>query len=183
MRRYASSQTLISSSQSFTLVELLLVVTIIAIMAGSIIPNIGASLTGATLDNATKTLSYLVRYVRSVAVERSVVAKLTLDPNSADISFTVEADPQNQSGVFEEESLPLSFSSKYQDKVKIAGMNKNSLFGSQEENVITFQPNGTTSDTFIYLTDDDMRVHTIGIVGITGQVITWDYECNSFYED
>ncbi|HXK94990.1 MAG TPA: hypothetical protein PKV38_15055, partial [bacterium] len=65
---------------------------------------------------------------------------------------------------------------------KAALIEKRTLFGTLEENELTFQPNGSTSDTFIYLVDDRERVYTIGIIGLTGQVLVWDHAVESFYD-
>lgn len=99
------------------------------------------------------------------------------------VLFTVETDPLNMPGQFFPEPLPVRTPKDLGDKVKVAQIIKQSLAGSMEESVVSFDPDGTTSDTMIYLTDDKERIYTIGVIGLTGQVIVWDRAVESFYED
>ncbi len=165
------------------MVELMLVITIMGIMVGMITPNLRSALEGRALAHAAQGLSTTIRYARSVAVERGLVTKLSFDLNSGKVIFQVESDPLNNAGVFTEEPLPIAFKTGEDRKVKVSSIIKRSLSGSQQNNEITFNPNGSTSDTFIYLTKEDgTNVHTIGIVGLVGQVIVWEKSVESFYE-
>jgi len=166
----------------FTLVELMLVITIMGIMLGMLVPNFSPLLQGMTLKHASQAVAQILRYARSVAVERSTAAKVTFDPETGAILLATEADPVNSPGVYQEEPLPVAYPREYRTKVKVPLIDKRSLFGTQEENELTFMPNGSTSDTFIYLVDENERVYTIGIIGLTGQVMVWDHVVQSFYE-
>ncbi|MEW6236744.1 MAG: prepilin-type N-terminal cleavage/methylation domain-containing protein [Candidatus Omnitrophota bacterium] len=164
----------------FTLLELIMVVTIMAVLAGAIVPNLNSYFSGNTIKNATSTLGYIIRFARSAAVERSVRTKISFNPENGDVIFSVEEDPSLQPGVYVPEPVPVAYPKEYKKEVKVAGIVKNSLFGSQAENELTFNPDGSTSDAFIYLADRDGRKNTIAIVGLTGQVMTWNYEATSF---
>ncbi|HOJ61228.1 MAG TPA: prepilin-type N-terminal cleavage/methylation domain-containing protein [bacterium] len=166
----------------FTLVELMLVITLMGIMLGMLVPNFSPLMQGMTLKHASQAVAQILRYARGVAVERSAVTKITFDPETGNIRLSSEADPVNFPGVFQEEALPVAYPREYRAKVKAALIEKRTLFGTLEENELTFQPNGSTSDTFIYLVDDRERVYTIGIIGLTGQVLVWDHAVESFYD-
>lgn len=171
-----------SPTRGFTLVEMVLVITIMAIMLGSIVPNFKPFMESATIKDAARTLSHMIRYARSMAVEQSACVEVSFDPDTGNIWVLVESDPINEPGVYEPVKLPVDYPKKYRTDIKIASIVKQTLFGSQEDNVVSFLSDGTTSDTFIYLTDRYEQVYTIGIVGLTGQVMVWNYAAQSFYE-
>ncbi len=167
----------------FTLIELILVVTIMAIMAGAIVPNLGSHLTGDTIKNASQSLSYIIRYARSVAVEQSIKTKIVFSQESGEIAFMTESESSTQPGMFAPQPLPVAYPRHYQEEVKIARIVKHVLNGTQNENELGFNPDGSTSDTFIYLTNEEQTIYTIGVVGITGQIMVWDHPVESFYEE
>lgn len=166
----------------FTLVELMLVITIMGIMLGAITPTFKPFLESQTLKNATDSLAQIIRYARSMAVEQSSVVQIAFEEDSGGVSVLMENDPINMPGILEEVVLPVRYPKKYQEKVRVAAIIKQTLSGTQQEQVITFQPDGTTSDTFIYLADSYENTYTIGIVGLMGQVMTWNRAVDNFYE-
>jgi Tfp pilus assembly protein FimT len=166
---------------SFTLVELILVITIMGILVGAITPNLRFALEGRNLNTAAQGLAGTIRYARSVAVQRAVVTKLVFDFETGDVTFFVESDPFNNAGNFMPEPLPTAYNKGIKKQVRIARIDKRALSGSQMENEITFLSNGSTSDTFIYLVDQSENVNTVGIVGLIGQVIVWGEAVDNFY--
>ncbi len=168
---------------AFTLAELMLVISIMAILMGAIVPSLNHALSGSVLKTASQTIANVMRYARSIAIERSRISKLIFDRESGNIVFMVEGDPMTSPGVFAEELIPVRFQKDVAGKVQVAQIMKMNLEGSQEEDEISFNPNGSTSDTFLYLTDEQERVYTIGVVGLTGQVLVWNRRVESFYEE
>lgn len=167
--------------RAFSLLELVLVITIMGIMAGAIMPSVSNSLKGRRLGDYCDTLSNMLRYARSLAVERSMITKISFDEESANPVLSVEADPLNAPGTFEDERFPIFISRDFGSDITIASIVKNALEGTQVENEITFNPDGSTSDTFIYVTDDNERIHTVGIIGLTGQIMVWKQMMDNFY--
>ncbi len=172
-----------SLQKGFSLLELLMVVSILAIVLGTIIPNLKPLLEGTALKRTTTLLADILRYARSSAIQHSQQTKITFDQESGDILYTVEADPFLSPGVFQEQAVPVQTPDTLGDLVQIASIQKNTLSGSQEPNVIEFNNDGSTSDTFIYLTDNSQKVFTVGIVGLTGQVLVWEKSVESFYAE
>ena len=169
-------------SSGFTLVEMLLVITIMAIMLGGITPMFKPFLEGTTLKHAAQTLSHILRYTRSLAIERSAITQILFDQDTGIIQISIEADPVNAPGTYEPVRLPIKYPKKYRTDTSIAKIDKRTLSGSQKANEITFQPDGTTSDSFIYMIDKHENTYTVGIVGLTGQVMIWKGMTESFYE-
>lgn len=190
------------SKASFTLVELILVVTIIAIMAGAVIPNFSGYLNTVTIKNAAETLAQIFRYARSLAIEQSAVSKVVIDSETRQISLLIEVDPFNSPGQFAPAKLPISYPKEFRAKIAIANIVRMGIPTAAQpaaaiqqpqaqaqtpataplQQELSFQPSGTTSDTLIYLVDQNEQMYTIGIVGLTGQVMVWNHAVESFYE-
>lgn len=169
-------------NQGFTLTEMLLVITIIAIVLGTIVPQFGSFMQSTALKNTASTLADIIRFARSTAIERSAITRIEFNLEEGTILLSAEADPFTLPGAFELQRLPITPPKEFGSVVKIAKIEKHSIAGSLEDSVISFTPDGTTSDTFIYLIDTSERVYTIGIVGLTGQVMVWDHGVTSFYD-
>lgn len=182
MRHGSPIERIPSTRRGFTLVEMVLVITIMAIMLGSVIPNFKPFMESATIKDAASTLAQMIRYTRSLAVEQSACVEMAFDSETGDIWVSIESDPINSPGIYEPIRLPVDYPKKYRTDIQVAGVIKQTLSGSQEDEVISFLPDGTTSDTFVYLTDKYEQIATIGIVGLTGQVMVWNFAAQSFYE-
>lgn len=79
---------------AFTLVELIVVMTIIAILAGLIVPRMGRSLSGRTVAEAAARLALTCRTVRELAVARQQACAVDLDLDAGVYAVT----GQDQSG-------------------------------------------------------------------------------------
>lgn len=158
-----------------------MVVAIMGILTGAAAPMFRNSLEGRVLDDAAKQLEDMLRYARSVAVERSAVSRLMFDPETGIVAFSVEIDPLNAPGTFSEELLPSRWNQRTRQKVHITSIQKHVPEGTQEENLIEFQPDGSTAETMIYISDAKERVYTLALLGLTGQVMRWNHFVENFY--
>src|ERR1051326_1339379 len=77
--------------QAFTLMELILVMTVLAIAALVTIPSLASFFHGRTLDSETRRLLSLTRHGQSRAVAESLPMELWID--AAHQSYGVEAEP------------------------------------------------------------------------------------------
>ncbi len=66
-------------ARAFTLVELLVVVAIIAIVAGMVAPYASGSLAGMRVRQAALTLAEHIRYAQALAVDRERATRLSID--------------------------------------------------------------------------------------------------------
>lgn len=67
--------------RSFTVIELLLVVVIIAVIAALAVPNFGSTYARVQLRKAADDLAYHMRYAQSYAVTKNTRVRLEFDPS------------------------------------------------------------------------------------------------------
>jgi prepilin-type N-terminal cleavage/methylation domain-containing protein len=169
---------------AFTLMEMLMVIVIMGVILGSVVPSFRPFLEKTALKNTSQSLAYILRYARSLAIQRSMNVKLVLPSEpDAKIQLLVEADPIMASGTFIEEKLPVSIPKELGSTIRISKIEQNTLMGLQQTSEILFLPQGTTSDTLITLVDQSERVNMLGIVGLTGQVMVWEHAVETFYDE
>lgn len=174
-----------TSKRGFTLFELVMVITIMGIMTGMALPSFRNVMQGRALQDTAQSIANILRYARSESIQRSAVSIVRFDAESGLIEFAIESNPLQQPGSFEARPMPFPPPKSLQEPatVKIAGIEKAELFAASPENEIRFTPSGSTSDTLITLVDPNQRVYTVGIVGLTGQVLIWDRPVESLYEE
>ncbi len=142
--------------QAFTLIELMVVVAVIAVLAGMAITSFGGSLDNARLESSVDRLHAQMRYAHRYAVMHQCVCRVVfvLDDSDAGPGYQIEVestDPDSQdtyvairSGV----GKPVQLSGK----VRFAEvMIDNSTDIGQY--IITFQPTGEATAAAIQLTD------------------------------
>lgn len=222
-----------SKQSGFTLLELVMVITILAIMTGVVVPNLRPMMEGTALKRSATVLADLLRFARSSAIQNSQKTRVdfpmmqveggmagmnnsqsqpqstwqsnqnnqsntnqqstgsqanqnnqtgTAQASQRAVEYRVEQNPMQQPGVYTAQELPIHIPEEMGDLVTVHSISKQSLSGSLENNAVTFNPDGSTADTFIYLTDDQGQTfYTVGIVGLTGQIMIWDQRVESFY--
>lgn len=168
---------------AYTLIELMLVVTIMAIMAGAAFPVFRNAMRGTAVRDAAGMAANIVRYARGAAVMGGSSARLAWEPGAFAATLSVETDPLNRPGAYAEQPLPIRIPARLAREVQVTGLTKLSLMGGMEDMEMIFQPNGSTDDSFLYLSDGAGTVYTVGVVGLTGQVMVWDREASDFYTE
>lgn len=171
------------ATSAFTLIELMLVITIIAIMTGLSIPLFGNMRAHQDLDNATTSFAQVLQYLRSDALQGSRMTRLQWDSETSQVETLAEPDPLQAPGTFEPLRLQISLNRWFGDTVQISGVVKFTLNAEEPETRVNFNPDGSTSDTLIYISGENEQVYTVGIVGLTGQVMVWERPVESLYED
>ncbi len=83
------------SHQAFTLIEMLLVITILAVIAGLSIPSFRKSFTGLELKNQSKEFVYLMRYSQSRSVTKGTRVRINLDVGTK-YYFLTESEDENE---------------------------------------------------------------------------------------
>ena len=151
-----------SSTQGFTLLELLLVLGIIALAAALIAPNLGG-VAARSFSAQMREVSAQLNYARRSAVVSGQTSVLTLGSKHAEGQSTQEA-AQN---VWFSPSIALAFSEDAVDLANYAFRDKD--FEEKSEVQISFYPEGGSSGGNILFTQNDERAWAI-IDPITGRV-------------
>jgi type II secretion system protein H len=79
-------------NSGFTLVEILLVVILLAVVAGLAIPNLGRSLTGTMLNDSTQQIAYLMRYAQMKAMSQNKIYQLVFSDDRTQFWLVHEAE-------------------------------------------------------------------------------------------
>ncbi|MBI5150015.1 MAG: GspH/FimT family pseudopilin [Candidatus Omnitrophica bacterium] len=88
---------------SFSIIEILLVVVIIGVIAALAVPNFGGTYARVQLRKTANDLAYLMRYAQSQAVVKNRRMRLEFDPSFTKYWLTQEdeaADSQDKEGSF-----------------------------------------------------------------------------------
>lgn len=78
--------------RSFTIIEILLVVVIVAIIAALAVPNFSGTYTRIQLRKAADDLAYRMRYAQSYAVTKNTRTRLEFDPSFTQYWLTRQSD-------------------------------------------------------------------------------------------
>jgi prepilin-type N-terminal cleavage/methylation domain-containing protein len=174
----------------FTLIELILVLTIMGVLSAAIAPSMKGFLASQKLPHAARLFSSSIRYCRSTAVQRSVRTRLIFDMEAGRIRMEAEGSPFSQPGVFQEMPQPSPLQDILEKNVSEIQMKQMTSAGPRDVDQLEFLPDGVVvgpegriTDTFIYLKGNDAsKVYTVAVVGITGQVLVMDHEASTFYD-
>jgi prepilin-type N-terminal cleavage/methylation domain-containing protein len=79
------------SNQAFTLIELILVMTLLVIVLGVSAPSLSRFFRGRTLDSETKRFLALTRYGQSRAVSEGVPVVLWIDSKQGEYGLQADA--------------------------------------------------------------------------------------------
>jgi len=209
----------------FTLVELLLVLLIAGILLGSAVPSLKGFASGRALETGARTTASACNYARSVAVATGLRTRLWIDREQGRLSILVEEDPLGSPSEFTPREWPMGIRSDLPEQVQVEQIHypEHRLMDEEDseeagedsieyqtrsealeerESILVFQPNGSTRDTFIYLSgdrtigpssnpasdinDERGKIRTVAIVGAIGtSVVVNGYTNDIFtlYED
>ncbi|GAB4153002.1 MAG: hypothetical protein Fur0037_21830 [Planctomycetota bacterium] len=164
------------AARGFTLVEMMVVVTIIGLVTYMVYMNMGAMIPKSKLDSAAKQLVAHIDYLRSEARIQGKRYVLQLDLKGGRWRYVLPPGERLATEQSEEDVAALEFDWKpLEEGVVFLGAGNPSIgilrANSPAPYEIVFDPNGFTADQFvsIKLEDDDRMVWTIQIRGLTGQ--------------
>ncbi len=175
---------------SFTLVELMLVITIMGLLATGVAPVMKGFFARQKLPHAAKLFAATIRYCRGTAVHQSVRARLLFDADTGRLRMEAEESPLTGPGVFQEVPIPAHLQQTLDENVSEVQMKQMTATGPDDVDQLQFEPDGVVlgpegriSDTFIYLRgEEESDVYTVAVVGVTGQVMIMNHEASTFYD-
>ncbi len=153
-----------------TLVELMIVLAVLALLAGVAVPYVLAGLPGYRAAGAARQLVADLRLARTLAVERGVRAFVAFDPATS--SYAVRLDTDGVAG--------LSAGDQEVKRVTLGNEYRNVRIGSARardpvtfpDDVALFKPRGTSNGGSVYLTvpDHDDVERKVTVMSTTGRV-------------
>ncbi len=149
-------------SAGFTLVELMLVVTIISILIGLSTPLFRRTFRDIQLENTCLNLSKLMRYARERAIVERLRYRISFDEEMR--AYWLEAELSPEPG-FQRIKGRLGKANPVPEDIKIKG----------QEREVTFYPDGEADQTSLYLMNSNGKVYTLEVRGIDGYVKIFNY--------
>lgn len=164
----------------FTLVELMVVIIILAVLAGMLVPQLAGTFGTTRLDAAAEQVSGLLDYCYNAASSSGRVHGLIFSSDRRSFVVVAEAlpDPAHASSSasapqLEAISIPGLLTRTLPDDIVLASV---SVFedglakGENDETRILFFPDGTTEFANIYLSDSTGERRKIELNGFSGTV-------------
>jgi type II secretory pathway pseudopilin PulG len=158
-----------TGSAGFTLLELVLVMSLIFVLAAVVVPRLGDSVPSIQVRTTAERLLSLARQARAGAVSEGRRWRLTLEKDRRSCLLAVEKDALKSPGSFEDpegmEPDPYEWPEGVEVQVKSLG-DSDPLVESGA--TLTFRPNGTCSDAELIVTHrhgDERRVRLEGALG------------------
>jgi len=149
-------------SAGFTLVELMLVVTIISILIGLSTPLFRRTFRDTRLENTCLNLSKLMRYARERAIGERLSHRISFDEEMRTYWLEAELSPESD---FQRIKGKPGKTNLVPEDITIEGRGKE----------VTFYPDGSADQTALYLMNSNERVYTIEIRGVDGYVKIFRY--------
>lgn len=122
------------NNNAVTFVELLVVIIIIAILAGVSIPQLRKTLDNFELDNFAKNIYYLCHYLQASAISQGTIYGLNISPGNRVLNARYK--DQNQ----EFQKLEGRFRKEYNLPARVIILNPT------EDKTLYFYPDGSTSE-------------------------------------
>jgi prepilin-type N-terminal cleavage/methylation domain-containing protein len=161
-----------SCDGGFTLIELMVVVVVMAVMAGAIAPSLVSALSRAGIEAATKQTLELLEFAHAASVARGEALTVNFDSDRRLIWVEVRPPafpwledvqpPERRTLVAVEVDKDVEVSVSHEDGESIAA--------EELRESLWFRPNGDMEDAFIELTDDRDRRKAIEIESATGRI-------------
>ncbi len=139
-----------ASSQGFTLLEILVVMTIAAMLLALVPPLLSGAVPGARLKAAARDLVAGLRLARSRAITTNTVTELSLDPKTGEYRISGQVKPRH---------LPAGVQVQIQSNAS----------GDAEASAVQFYPDGSSSGGRITLKGSG-RAYSVEVDWLTGSV-------------
>jgi prepilin-type N-terminal cleavage/methylation domain-containing protein len=169
-----------ASRRGFTLIEVMIVVIILAVIAGAIIPNVASSIGSTRLEAAASQVGSVLEFCYSAASGTGRTHGLVFDGDGRRFQVVAEVppDPEQSSGVMETPvlepvSLPGLLSRQLPEGIvleSVAAFETDLLQGENNQVRILFFPDGTTEFANLYLSDASGEQRLIEVNGFNGVV-------------
>ena len=168
-----------NSLRAFTLVELMVVIIVLAVIAGAVVPNLSAPLETTRLDAAARRVADLMDYCYANAAATGRVHGLIYLPGARRFEIVAEEpiDPQSPSSDQPPELVPAILPGLLNDPlpegvlIESAGVYEDDLDVVNEERLrLLFFPDGTTEFATLSLVNDAGDRREVRLGGVSGTI-------------
>lgn len=150
----------------FTLIEMLVVVAIIGIMAGTLLPRL-PDITASRLKHTARRLAGTITYLYERSAATQLVYRLTLDMEKDEFYVSL----LNKDNQFEETKLDFARRTHLPDNVRVESADTPAQGAvSSGRAQIHFFPGGFTEQAYVYLKDVAGNELTLEVQPLTGRV-------------
>ncbi|MBI5554406.1 MAG: type II secretion system protein [Elusimicrobia bacterium] len=154
------------NKKGFTLIELVLVMSIMMVLALLAMPGFNKIYIDSKLKSSTQTVTWVLRYAYQAAISEGVRYRAHFDLSAG--TYWLEKQ-ENGAGLSNFNKINTAL-------LKEKNLPEGITFKKAEPPAITMSPTGLGESACIYLTNSNGRVYTIVFSGLTGQVTVLDHE-------
>ncbi len=150
----------------FTLIELIIVVGIVLVSLTLSMPAFRGVYQNSLIKNATRELAHSLAYARDLAILEGISYEVNFDVYES--RYSISSVPDSMVIKQMTSVVKRSFVYNY--------LPENVDFARLSNQKITFYPNGSSEDFFIYLQDNKNNIYAVTIKGVYSQIKTFDYD-------
>ena len=158
--------------KGFTLLELIVVLTVLGLGIVLVYPSFGRMSQGVELKAAAKKVSAILRYYRSEAVQKGKAFQVVFDVDTREIRVRpVEAEENKEEGEKSEEKIS-GEKEKYllPEGIQVKEMKIPASQYPSEYPVIEFYPNGSSNGGSFVMERENLKAYRIQVNFLTGVV-------------
>lgn len=153
-------------NKGFTLIELVLVISIMMVLALLAMPAFKKIYIDSKLKSSTQAVTWVLRYAYQAAISEGVRYRVSFNPYVG--TYWLEKQEYG-TGISNFNKINTAL-------IKERNLPEGIAFKRTEPPDITMSPAGLGESACIYLTNDSGSVYTIVFSGLTGQVTVLDHE-------
>lgn len=153
-------------TKGFTLIELVLVISIMMVLALLAMPVFSKIYIDSKLKSSTQAVTWVLRYAYQAAISEGVQYRVHFDSYAG--AYWLEKQ--------ENGTVPSNFNKINTALIKEKNLPEGVTFKKTEPPDITMSPTGLGESACIYLANNNGSVYTIVFSGLTGQVTVLDHE-------
>jgi general secretion pathway protein H len=157
--------------KGFTLIELIVVLTVLGLGIILAYPSFGRMTRGVELKAAAKKVSAILRYYRSEAVQKGRAFQVVFDMDTREIRARAVRAEENEEGEKNEETVPKE-KERYllPEGIQVKDMKIPTSQYPSEYPVIEFYPNGGSNGGSFVMERENSKAYRIQVNFLTGVV-------------